>query len=154
MSQVAERPRNAPLIRQAGELDRLEVLGSDVTYRLRSREAGGPSVVEIGAKEGVGVPRHTHVNEDETFMVIEGVVTFELEGHPAPVAVGAGGTVHAPRGLAHAFRNLGPAPARMLVMLSPGDAIEGMFEELHELPPGADGAAIGAICANCGITFA
>ena len=41
---------------------------------------------------------------------------------------GAGSCVHAPRGTLHAFRNVGTAPRRVLVVYSPGGLEEFFFE--------------------------
>ena len=47
----------------------------------------------------------------------------------------AGGSAFAPRGTAHKYKNFGPAPARHLVMVTPG-GFQRFFEELTSLNKG------------------
>ena len=66
---------------------------------------------------GGGPPPHYHLNEDETFHVIEGRVAFLLNGDWNEV--GSGGTAFMPRGIVHTFKNVGDQPSRMLNMTTP-----------------------------------
>src|SRR5262249_47935739 len=74
---------------------------------------------------GGGPPLHTHANEDEHFTVVEGEVTFHIDGRSQTVA--AGGTAFVPRGVPHCFKNCSNRQARLLVLFTPGD-IEGFFD--------------------------
>lgn len=71
----------------------------------------------LGAPES-GPPLHVHHQEDETFYILQGEVTFWLEGQT--VTKGAGETMFVPRGKEHTYHVVGPNPARMLVMMTPG----------------------------------
>ena len=74
---------------------------------------------------GGGPPLHTHANEDEYFLVLEGEITFYIDGR---VIVGqAGDAAFVPRGAAHCFKNRSARQARLLVLFTPG-AIEGFFD--------------------------
>ena len=78
---------------------------------------------------GGGPPPHYHLNEDETFHVIEGRVAFLLNKEWNEV--GFGGTAFMPRGLVHTFKNVGDEPSRMLIMTVPS-GIEKFFERCAE----------------------
>lgn len=55
------------------------------------------------APGGVATPLHVQPEDDESFYVLDGEMTFFLEGEP-PVRARAGHFVHVPRGVPHAFR--------------------------------------------------
>lgn len=74
---------------------------------------------------GGGPPLHIHTREDEFFLVLEGEITFFIDG--IVTRVGAGGSAFVPRGVAHCFKNCSDRVARVLVLFTPGD-IEGFFE--------------------------
>jgi mannose-6-phosphate isomerase-like protein (cupin superfamily) len=74
---------------------------------------------------GGGPPLHIHTREDEFFLVLEGEVTFFIDGQV--IHRGPGGSAYVPRGAAHCFRNTSQRAARLLVLFTPGD-IEGFFE--------------------------
>jgi quercetin dioxygenase-like cupin family protein len=84
---------------------------------------------------GGGPPLHIHTREEEFFSVIEGEITFFIDGQV--IKRTAGGTAFIPRGAAHCFKNTSDKPARVLVLFTPGD-IEGFFEYGAPL---ADGTA-------------
>jgi quercetin dioxygenase-like cupin family protein len=82
---------------------------------LRSEESDGQvSIVELGG--GGRPPLHRH-DFDETFYVLEGELTFQLE---QDVFIRrAGELAFAPRGVAHTYANLSGAPARALLVITP-----------------------------------
>lgn len=74
----------------------------------------------------LGAPPHRHEREDEVFYMLEGQMTVMEEDSVATVA--AGSYVVLPRGRLHGFWNAGDAPARMLVVLTPGQ-LESYFDD-------------------------
>ena len=68
---------------------------------------------------------HVHAGEDEYWYVIEGTLRFRIgeEHSEAP----AGSFVLVPRGVPHAFQNIGAAPARILVIFTPS-GMEAFFD--------------------------
>lgn len=131
----------------------LDVLGIEHRITVAAEDTGGAyALVEIVNAPGLGIPPHVHANEEETFHVLEGNVTFQV-GEESLVA-SPGTTVHLPRGVPHRFAAEGTAPARMLLVLSPA-GLERMFQELSELPGGGppDLDKVAAICARYGIRF-
>jgi quercetin dioxygenase-like cupin family protein len=75
------------------------------------------SVFESSPPPGATPPIHVHRTSDEAWYVIEGIVTFAFGDERSQRE--AGSFVFVPRGVAHAFANLGPGQARVLVIGSP-----------------------------------
>ena len=143
------------IVRQPGEGLRHNVLGAGHLYKALAAETGGAvTVMEAVFPPGVGAPPHTHTHEDEAFYILEGEMTFEIEGHHLPLRLGAGGFVLAPRGGRHAFRNDSTTDAKMLVLALPG-GLERMFGGFDEAVRRANGmpaeAEIVAIAARSGV---
>jgi mannose-6-phosphate isomerase-like protein (cupin superfamily) len=64
-----------------------------------------------------GPPIHLHEDEDDSFYVLEGEVTFVVEDDE--VVAGPGTFVLVPPGVRHTFANRGDAVARMLNIHAP-----------------------------------
>jgi quercetin dioxygenase-like cupin family protein len=85
---------------------------------LSGADTGGAyCLLEVNLAPGIGVPRHTHTREDETYYVTSG----ELE-----VIVGeqifvlkAGDSLMAPRDIPHQLRNSGSTTNHYLLVFSP-----------------------------------
>jgi quercetin dioxygenase-like cupin family protein len=84
---------------------------------------------------GGGPPSHVHSREEEGFLVIEGEITFEIDGRRF---VGTAGTfANMPVGVWHSFRNETDKPAKMVITVAPA-GLEKMFLEVGTaLEPGA-----------------
>jgi quercetin dioxygenase-like cupin family protein len=81
-------------------------------------------------------PAHRHTNCSEAFFVLDGTITFLIDG--ASLAGEPGDFLLVPRGAGHTFGNTSDGPARLLVLHAP--AMDAYFEELHllwaaETPP-------------------
>jgi quercetin dioxygenase-like cupin family protein len=74
-------------------------------------------------------PLHRHAGNEEAYFVLEGDITFVLEGRTT--TYGAETFVLVPAGAAHTFGNRSDAPARLLVIHAP--ALDGYFAELEQL---------------------
>lgn len=74
-----------------------------------------------------GPPPHLHRTQDEAFYVLDGSVTFSLDGRSELCA--AGSFIFVPRGSAHSFGTT-DLPARILVMMTP-EAIN-LVEEIYK----------------------
>ena len=96
-----QAPRSGPRVLLRSEQTRRPGLGD--------RERGTPGFT--------GPPLHHH-DFDETFYVVEGELTFQL--HDELLGVKSGQLAFAPRGAPHTFTNLGPGPARYLIVCTPG----------------------------------
>jgi quercetin dioxygenase-like cupin family protein len=75
-------------------------------------------VIEGVAPAGYSPPLHRHDFGTESFYVLEGNVRFVVGD--TDVAHGPGGFAQVPRAAAHSFKVLGDAPARMLIIVTPG----------------------------------
>jgi quercetin dioxygenase-like cupin family protein len=86
-------------------------------------KAGGPeaghalSQIVVDDPQGTGPPVHIHHNEDETFYVLEGDVTFMVGDERIDLA--AGGYLFGPRDIPHSYV-VRSERARMLVTACPG----------------------------------
>ncbi len=99
---------------------RLKVLNEPV-------EGGGYALIE--GSHPVGEPRirdHVHLRHEETFVVLDGQCEVRL-GQQIVVAA-AGDYVVVPRGTPHTYRNPGPAPARVLNIISPANGLQLLTE--------------------------
>jgi mannose-6-phosphate isomerase-like protein (cupin superfamily) len=100
------------------------------------------------APRALGALVHTHRNEDEYSLVLEGRIGVEIGGET--LEAGPGDVVVKPRGIPHAFWNPTGEPARVLELIVPG-GFEAYFAELAEVfsrPGPPDLAAIGAVAAR------
>lgn len=145
----------APRHLTPADAPRLAIAGDVYTILLTGEHTGGAMMMaEQTAFPGGGPPPHTHSREDETFYIIEGVLTFTAAGRT--FTAGPGESVHIPRGVVHTFRNESAARARMLVICQPA-GIERMFLEIGtpwsappaQAPPPPTEADIGKILTVC-----
>lgn len=131
----------------------LNVLGHMVTVKLdRAQTDGHYYVFEVLTPPGHGIPPHVHEREDEMIRVLEGEFAVRLgeRSFQAP----AGADIFFPRGVVHAFQNVGSGPGRTLWTVVPGGNFQQFFEQLDALPPGPpDPAKVAAIFAEFGMTI-
>jgi len=130
------------------------ILGIAHTFRLEESASGGAlAAIEINVPPGLGIPPHTHTQEDELFFVLDGAVEFAGDDLPGPVTVPKGGLFYGPRGRLHSFRNPTDAPSRFLVIVTPGGGVTGMFADLAALSAPTP-ESVQEICTRYGCTFA
>jgi mannose-6-phosphate isomerase-like protein (cupin superfamily) len=72
-------------------------------------------------------PLHVHHEDDEAWFVLEGTLGFRLGDEESAATAGSG--FFGPHGIPHTFWNVGPGPARYLVVMRP-DTYR-LIEELH-----------------------
>lgn len=109
--------------------------------RVTARQTGGAlSVVEVTEPPGAATPLHVHHREDETFVILEGEVSFQVGDDR--VSASSGDVVFAPRGIPHLYV-VGSAGCRMLFVTTPG-GFEALVREMsvpaeaRALPPPSD----------------
>ena len=96
----------------------LKMLNGDTADSVMMFEEVAPANTET--------PMHTHDDSDEVAYVLSGQITFKIGDE---ITVGGPGTcAFMPRGLAHAWKNTGAEPGRVLFLYSPGRAGK-FFEE-------------------------
>ncbi|MEQ1860842.1 MAG: cupin domain-containing protein [Chthoniobacteraceae bacterium] len=104
-----------------------------------AQTAGAYCLAEATVPPGGGPPPHYHTREEESFYVLEGEITFTVDGK---TLAGTPGTfVQIPRGTPHAFKNNSAAPARMLIQCAPAGFEKFMAAFATELPS-PDAAAL------------
>jgi quercetin dioxygenase-like cupin family protein len=130
---VPHESRGVPIIAETKEAKSVSLGPNRVTFLLRADETGGRySLTEftLAPPPAPGPPMHVHKAEDELTYVLEGELEFALEGRLERASAGSFFLV--PRGTPHTLSNLGPAGARILVVLTP-PGFEGYWEEASSL---------------------
>jgi mannose-6-phosphate isomerase-like protein (cupin superfamily) len=74
------------------------------------------AIITIGPQRG-GPPEHAHADEDDSFYILEGELTFGVEGEE--VVAGPGTFVLVPPGVRHTFANRSDEPVRMVNIHAP-----------------------------------
>lgn len=127
------------------------LFGDPLEVLVNSEMSGGASSVVVQTvSPGGGPPPHSHANEDETFIVLEGNFELLSEGQWHPVAKGE--VAFGPRGRVHTFRNSGTTSGRILVVAAPA-GLDTFLEEISPYSPPADMAKIIEIAGRYGIAF-
>src|SRR3954468_417145 len=124
---VINTPPQGRTIAVVGDVYRFLATGDDTS--------GKYAVFEALVGPGGGPPPHVHSREEEGFYVLEGEITFTINGER--VVAKAGAFANMPGGTPHSFKNEGGRPARMLISLAPA-GLEQMFFEVGV--PLAEGA--------------
>lgn len=144
---------SAPAARHVRSTDgaALSVLGQTVTVRIGAAESGGDyALFELTCPPGTGTPLHREA-ADESFLVLEGTLTFTMDGRT--VEAGPGDSLIIPAGTPHAEANASDAPARAIALSMLAERKVAMFEALATLGQRgrAEPAAIVAVCAAHGV---
>ncbi len=137
-----------------GTGETVALAGLGVIFKLSGEETGGAySIVEHPIAPGTLVPPHTHTREDELSYVLEGEVGVKIGDRVMHVTPGA--YVFQPRGIPHTFWNAGPAPARLLMVISPA-GFETYLREMALVYPQSgppDPAEVAKLASKYGLTF-
>jgi quercetin dioxygenase-like cupin family protein len=101
--------------------------GEKLCIRVHGTQVNGRyAIMENIASPGTATPMHFHA-EDEIFHILEGTVTFSIDGDVFNASVGT--IVVIPAGAHHAWRNRSNAPIRMSTFFSPG-GVEELYPKL------------------------
>ena len=120
-----------PSIIAAGKGTIVAARGSVMAFKAIAAQTGG----DFSLMERTVPPRgrrplpHRHVNCSEAFWVLDGTITFVLDG--VEQRGRRDDFLLVPRGAAHTFGNDGDEPARLLVLHAP--AMDAYFAELDAL---------------------
>ena len=102
-----------------------------VTILLDGKQTDGKfSSVLVTSPPGGGPGPHYHEREDEWFYIIEGRVSFFLNGNWTDLS--PGDCAYSPRGSIHGFKNNTDQPIRVFVNFTPA-GFEGLFAEAAEV---------------------
>ncbi len=101
-------------------------IAGDINSILASKhDTGGTySVVEAKVFPTGGPMPHIQTREHEGFYVLEGEITFNVEGKE--IVAKPGTFVNVPPNVTHSFKNLTNSLAKMLIILAPG-GLEDLF---------------------------
>ena len=125
-----------PTLRQPGEGRTVSVVGDVYRFLATGDDTNGKYALwEALVPPGGGPPPHVHSREEEGFYVLEGEITFTVNGER--VVATKGMFANMPVGTQHSFKNESDKPARMLISVAPA-GLEKMFFEVGV--PLAEGA--------------
>jgi quercetin dioxygenase-like cupin family protein len=94
------------------------VVGDHYTIKASGADTGGAfALIEVLVPPQSGPPPHVHSREDEAFYVLEG--EFEVHVGGQRLTAGPGSWVTLAKGSPHHFKNIGPTPAKMLILATP-----------------------------------
>jgi mannose-6-phosphate isomerase-like protein (cupin superfamily) len=79
----------------------------------------------------LGPPQHLHAHHDEFFWIVKGMFLVKVADRTACVSEEA--SLFIPRGIAHAFQNVGTGTGYLLIGILPGGVMRAYFEELRLL---------------------
>jgi quercetin dioxygenase-like cupin family protein len=116
-----------PTIRQTGQGRTIAVVGDVYRFLATGEDTNGKyALMEAIVPPGGGPPPHVHSREEEGFYVLEGELTFLIDGETRVAT--AGTFANLPVGVPHAFKNESSRPAKMLISVAP-TGLEQMFFE-------------------------
>jgi mannose-6-phosphate isomerase-like protein (cupin superfamily) len=111
----------------------LDVIGVAMLEKAASADlSGGAAVLVQTVPPAGGPPPHVHRDTDEFFYVLEGELDVWVGFKRATLTAGMSATL--PRGVRHAFTNPGRTPAKVLVVVTPGDGAK-FFDDLDRERP-------------------
>ncbi len=123
-------------LRKPAEGRTIAVVGDVYRFLATGADTGGTYALwEALVPPGGGPPPHVHSREEEGFYILEGEITFTIDGKR--VVATAGMFANMPIGTPHSFRNESDKPAKMLISIAPA-GLENMFFEVGV--PLAEGA--------------
>lgn len=116
-----------PILMQPPEGRTIAVLGDVYRFLATGEDTNGKYALwEAIVPPGGGPPPHVHSREEEGFYVLEGEITFTINGEQ--IVATAGTFTNMPVGTPHSFKNESIKPARMLISVAPA-GLEKMFFE-------------------------
>jgi quercetin dioxygenase-like cupin family protein len=122
----------SPLLNRAGTARCYDMGDHTAEILLSSEETGGQFALIAGVVQpGGGPPPHVHEREDEMFHILSGRFEAWTEANGTVIAE-PGDTLFAPRGIAHAWRNISDEVGRIIAVVTPG-GFEKMFADMEPL---------------------
>ena len=119
---------NKPTVNTPPRGRTIAVVGDVYRFLVSGEETNGKYALwEAIVPPGGGPPLHVHSREEEGFYILEGEITFTVNGEK--LVARAGTFANMPVGTPHAFKNESPRPAKMLISVAPA-GLENMFFEV------------------------
>lgn len=117
-----------PTLRSPSQGKTVGVVGDVYRFLATGEETGGKYAMwEAIVPPSGGPPPHVHSREEEGFYILEGEMTFYVDGKR--VVATAGMFANMPIGVPHSFKNESNQPAKMIISVAPA-GIEQMFFEV------------------------
>ena len=136
-SLVDTADRRAPAIKHQAKAKRWYFDVGIGSVCLSGPDTGGAyCLIEASLAPEIGVPRHTHTREDETYYVISGELEVIVGGQV--FVLRPGDSLMAPRDICHQLRNSGKAPNHYLLIFSPSGFEEFVMATAVPAPDGAE----------------
>jgi quercetin dioxygenase-like cupin family protein len=124
-----------PTIRNPGEGRTVAVVGDVYRFLATGEETNGKyALFEAIVSPGGGPPPHVHSREEEGFYVLEGEISFTIDGKR--LVATAGMFANMPVGTPHSFKNESSRPGKMLISVAPAGLEKMFFEVGVPVPPG------------------
>src|SRR5690349_23464340 len=106
------------IITKPSEGRTVAVVGDVYRFLATAEDTNGKYALwEAVVPPGGGPPPHAHSREEEGFYILEGEITFTVNGER--VVATAGFFANMPVGTPHSFKNESTRPARMLISVAP-----------------------------------
>lgn len=117
-----------------GNGEPMDIFGNQFSMKLSGDDSDGSlAIIEAVFPPGGSAPPHLHRTHTEAFYVVSGL--FEVLTGDQLIEAGPGAFCYAPRGVPHAFRNIGEDPGKLLSVINPA-GYENHFREIDAIPPG------------------
>jgi len=117
-----------PTIRPIGKGRTVAVVGDVYRFLATGEDTNGKyALFDALVDPGGGPPPHVHSREEEGFYILEGEITFTINGER--IVATAGMFANVPVGTPHSFKNESNKPAKMLISVAPA-GLEKMFLEV------------------------
>jgi mannose-6-phosphate isomerase-like protein (cupin superfamily) len=131
------RPTSEAILLQPGQGEELSLGPSGTCIKVGSPDGiGSLAVLDTTIAPGFPGPvRHVHESTVDSFFVLDGTLTLELDGRAVEASPGTYAMV--PPGNVHTFSNPGDAPVRFLNIMAPG-GLEAYLREVAGLGGPAD----------------
>lgn len=125
-----------PTIRTKAEGRTVAVVGDVYRFLATGDDTNGKYAMwEALVPPGGGPPPHIHSREEEAFYILDGEVTFTINGDKIVALPGMFASI--PVGILHSFNNESDRPAKMLITVAPA-GLEKMFLDVGvPMPDGA-----------------
>jgi quercetin dioxygenase-like cupin family protein len=122
-------PSREVIALEPGDGEPIWFLDNFLTIKTSAKDGSPYGLMEAVLPAGSTTPYHRHHADDEAFYVLDGEITFFVEGANGDVRrlrARRGSYVHVPRGIAHGFRT--DSAIRMLVL----SGVEGFIDMVRE----------------------
>jgi quercetin dioxygenase-like cupin family protein len=117
-------------VSQPGEGKAIAVVGDVYRFLATGAETDGTyAMFEAVVWPGGGPPPHIHSREEESFLVLEGEITFQVGDQQ--IVAKAGTFANMPVGSLHSFNNHTDKEARRIISVAPA-GLEEMFMEVGQ----------------------